>query len=53
MRLPWERLALDQQLAEQLREHWEHEAGIARNEAQRRGIDQATINRTIERHRYE
>ena len=47
-----ERLALDQQLATRLSEEWERETGAARDEAQRRGIDQAAIDRAIERHRY-
>ena len=47
-----DRLALDEQLGGRLREEWEREAGVARDEAQRRGIDQTTIDRAIERRRY-
>ncbi len=47
-----ERLALDQELAARLQEQWEREASAARDEARRRGIDQAVIDRAIEHHRY-
>ena len=47
-----DRLALDERLAERLREEWERQAQAARDEAQRRGIDQTAIDRTIERRRY-
>jgi len=47
-----DRLALDERLADRLREEWDREAQTARDEAQRRGIDQATIDRAVERRRY-
>jgi len=47
-----ELLAVDQRLADRLRERWEREAGAARDEAKHRGIDQAAIDQAIERHRY-
>ena len=47
-----DRLALDQQLAARLQEQWNREAGAARDEARRQGIDQVAIDRAIEHHRY-
>jgi len=47
-----DRLALDEQLGGRLRQEWEREAGAARDEAQRRGVDQTTIDHAIERRRY-
>ncbi len=47
-----ERLSLDQQLNDWLRQQWDREAEAARDEARRRGIDQAAIDNAIEHHRY-
>jgi hypothetical protein len=47
-----DRLALDQHLASRLEEEWQREAKAAREEAQRRGIDQAAIDRAVEHQRY-
>jgi hypothetical protein len=47
-----ELLAVDRRLADRLREQWDREAGVARDEAKRRGIDQAGIDQAIERRRY-
>ncbi len=47
-----ELLAVDQRLAVRLREEWEREAQAARDQAKRRGIDQAAIDQAIERRRY-
>lgn len=48
-----ELLAVDRHLAERLREEWEREASAAREQASRRGIDQAAIDQAIERRRYD
>ncbi len=47
-----QRLVLDRGLAAQLQREWEREAGAARDEARRRGVDQAAIDRAVERQRY-
>ena len=47
-----EREALDQQLAERAETEWRREAEQARREAERRGIDEATIDEAIRRRRY-
>ncbi|HWE95681.1 MAG TPA: hypothetical protein VG269_17075 [Tepidisphaeraceae bacterium] len=46
-----ERLLLEQRLAERLEVEWQREAA-ARAEAQRRGLDQAAIERAVEETRY-
>lgn len=47
-----ERLALDGQIAQRLEAEWERETAKARDEARRRGIDQAAIDGAVERQRY-
>jgi SOS response regulatory protein OraA/RecX len=47
-----ERLLLEQRLAERLEVEWQREAAAARAEAQRRGFDQAAIERAVEETRY-
>jgi hypothetical protein len=47
-----DRIALDRQLTRQLQRDWIDPTGKARQTARRRGIDQATIDRAIERRRY-
>jgi hypothetical protein len=47
-----ERLALDRQLANRLEQQWQRESALAREEARRRGIDQAAIDLAVERRRY-
>jgi hypothetical protein len=43
-----DRLLLEQRLAERLEAEWQREAAAARAEAQRRGLDQAAIDRAVE-----
>jgi hypothetical protein len=47
-----ELLAVDQRLADRLREQWDLNVAAAREEVKRRGIDQAAIDPAIERRRY-
>ncbi len=47
-----DRLALEQELTRRLDDEWGEEAGQARQEARRRGVDQAAIDRAIDRRRY-
>jgi hypothetical protein len=47
-----ELLAVDQRLADRLREQWDLNVAAAREEVKRRGIDQAAIDTAIERRRY-
>jgi hypothetical protein len=43
-----DRLLLEQRLAERVEAEWQREAVAARAEAQRRGLDQAAIDRAVE-----
>jgi len=43
---------LESRLAERFEARWRIEAGRARSEATKRGIDQQTIDRAVEEHRY-
>jgi hypothetical protein len=47
-----DRLKLERELARRLEKEWGKEVGKARKIARRRGINQATIDRVIERRRY-
>ncbi|MDB5172099.1 MAG: hypothetical protein JWN51_872 [Phycisphaerales bacterium] len=47
-----DRLLLEQRLAERVEAEWQREAAAARAEAQRRGLDQAAIDRAVEEVRY-
>ncbi|MDB5291914.1 MAG: hypothetical protein JWL69_3155 [Phycisphaerales bacterium] len=47
-----DRLLLEQRLAERLETEWQREAATARAEAERRGLDQAAIDRAVEEVRY-
>jgi hypothetical protein len=47
-----DQFALEQELARRLDVQWDREARQAREEARRRGIDQAAIDRAIEQRRY-
>lgn len=47
-----ERLQLEQRLEEWTEAEWAREAAAAREEARRRGIDQAAIDRAVDELRY-
>jgi len=47
-----DRIALDRRLTRQLQRDWINQSSKARKTARRRGIDQAAIDRAIERRRY-
>lgn len=47
-----QRLLLERQLAQRAQAEWEEAAGEARELARQRGINQATIDQAIQRHRY-
>jgi len=49
---PEDRLALEEHLARQAEADWLHEAEKARELARRKGIDQAAIDRAVEKVRY-
>ena len=51
--LPWsEQVTLAERLAERTEAAWQAEAEQARQEAQARGVDQATIDDAVAAHRY-
>jgi hypothetical protein len=47
-----DRLVLERQLAQRAQAEWEQVAGEALQQARQRGIDQAAIDRAVERRRY-
>jgi hypothetical protein len=47
-----ERLELEEHLAQAAEAEWQREAEVARRLAQQKGIDQATIDRAVEKVRY-